>query len=343
MKERRKKSKRQAITRRDFLKTISGTAASVFVLSSCSETQSNQPENETTVYGPRYGIINPYVNNMGKPILVCVSGNNFNEMLSRGLEALGGLNRLVTGNQDVLIKPNLLEKSPYPWISSVDSIKGIINAVQKVSSGNVYIGDMSYEDTSTVYQYLNLQSEINSTGATLLKFFETYKVRRNTWAQSKPDYDVYADVYDAPVIISTCVLKRHVWAFFTNAIKNNVGTITGSGQSGSRSYMHNESENFLTELAEVAGLINPDLNIVDARSIITLRGPSFSQGGKVVNTNKMILCGDIVATDAYCARIMAENDNDFSASDIKLTLDRAELLGLGTSDLNQVEIIEINT
>jgi uncharacterized protein (DUF362 family) len=131
-------------------------------------------------------------------------------------------------------------------------------------------------------------------------------------------------------------------ASMTCAVKCNVGTIEGSNKSSSRLYMHNQPD-FLAELAEVAGLSNPDLNIVDARSIVTERGPSIDQNGKVVDTNKIIICGDIIAADAYCARIMEENSPDFSALFIQNMLQRGEELGLGTSDLNQVEIIEINT
>jgi len=106
--------------------------------------------------------------------------------------------------------------------------------------------------------------------------------------------------------------------------------------------MHSQPD-FIVELAEVAGLSNPDLNIVDARSIVTERGPYFHQNGTVVDTNKIIICGDIIAADAYCARLLEENSPNFSASSIQNTLQRGEELGLGTSDLNQVEIIEITT
>jgi hypothetical protein len=82
---------------------------------------------------------------------------------------------------------------------------------------------------------------------------------------------------------------------------------------------------------------------VDARSIVTQVGPSYSQGGLVVNLNCIIICGDMVATDTYCARLMEQNDSSFSASKINDTLQRAQTLGLGTSNLSQVEIIKINT
>jgi len=81
---------------------------------------------------------------------------------------------------------------------------------------------------------------------------------------------------------------------------------------------------------------NPDLNIVDARSIVTVDGPSFQQGGTVADVNKVIICGDIVATDAYCAQRLADHDDGFYPERIRSTLARAEQLGLGTADLSRV-------
>jgi uncharacterized Fe-S center protein len=49
----------------------------------------------------------------------------------------------------------------------------------------------------------------------------------------------------------------------------------------------------------------------------------------------------MVATDTYCARILDENDETFSAEQIESTLKYAEKLGLGTSDLSKVKIIEL--
>ena len=163
MKEREQDCKKNKLSRRNFIKTASGAAASLLVLNSCSENQNNpdnQNDNDITVLGPRTGVINPFVNNQGQPKLVCVSGNNINEMLSRGLEALGGLGRLIAGNQDVLIKPNLNSPEPYPGISKVDSIKSIIREVKKVTGGVVQVGDQGFADSSTVYSYLNLGTAV---------------------------------------------------------------------------------------------------------------------------------------------------------------------------------------
>jgi uncharacterized protein (DUF362 family) len=128
----------------------------------------------------------------------------------------------------------------------------------------------------------------------------------------------------------------------TCALKNNVGVFRGPGMVWSRYYLHSKTEDeFLTTVAEFAGLINPELNVIDARTILTRNGPLYEQGTPVA-ADRLIICGDMVATDAYCAGIMRQHDPTFSASMIDPALERAELRSLGTADLNNVEIIEIS-
>ncbi|MCP5108037.1 MAG: DUF362 domain-containing protein, partial [bacterium] len=328
-------------SRRDFIKTLCGSALSAFVLANC-KTGINEPESNIPapqVYGPRTGTANPFVTADGRPILVCVEGTDISQMLRRGIEALGGLGKLVNNNQEVLIKPNCNNAEPYPGISSTDCILAIIDEIQNVSSGAISVGDQGYAVTDSVYAYMDLETAIQNTGANVLNLYSTYHARGEGWDSGVPDFHVYKEIYDAPVIINTSVLKRHHTAMMTCAIKNNVGTVAGSNATITREYLHYRSPNFLADLAEIANLVNPDLNIVDARSILTKGGPFYADG-EVVDVNKVILCGDIVATDVYCAEIMAEND-DFSPAFIEGTLTRAQTLGLGTMDLNQVEIIEI--
>lgn len=330
--------KKELISRRKFLKTLSGGAA-LLALGPFAGAARSSP----LAYGPRARVPNPYVTPEGKPILVCVKGLNFQEMLQKGLEEIGGLSKLIDSNQNVLIKPNLNAAEPYPGICNVESIVETIGASKGVTSGVVKVGDQGYVASSTVYEYLNLEEAVTNAGGVLLTLSDTYQVRRETWDPGKPDFLVYTDVYDAPIIINLNCLKRHSWAWLTCSIKNNVGTIKGPSAMYTRGHLHSHSAKstaFLQEVAEIAGLVNPELNIVDARSILTVNGP-FHHQGIVKDIHRIIICGDIVATDAYCAQLMARYDDTFTASKIEPTLQRAQELGLGTADLGNVEIIEI--
>ena len=331
-------------SRRKFIKTLSSATVSAALLGTIScktgseNTNNNNPE---PALAPRTRKANPFISNEGKPILVSVKGMDFAQMLAAGLSLLGGLDRLIDNNQDVMVNPNFNHTDPFPGVTSVTSLTSIVEAVKQVSSGIVSVGDMGWEHSSSVYSNLSVEAAVTNAGGSLLTLSDPYRVRHSSWETNKPDFYVFQQIYDTPILLSTCVLKRHSNARLTCAIKNNVGTIAGNDMSSSRQYLHN-SNNFQAELAEIAALVNPELVIVDARSILTVNGPRLLDGGTVVDVGEVIICGDIVAADAYCAQIMEAYDPGFSASMISTTLQRAVDLDLGTSDLSEVEILTVN-
>ena len=332
-------------TRRQFIKKCSQATASIMLFGACSKDEgSSFIEPEFVIKNPRQPLPNPYVTDDGRPILVCIDGSDFNQMLTAGLDALGGLNRLVSSDQDVLIKPNCNYADPYPGASSANSVTGIISTVKQISSGTVYVGDQGWMHSDEVYSYIGLVTAVESSDGVLLTFsyLDAYPVKNENWTDIPGYFWVYSHAYDAPIIISLCSLKRHHTARMTCALKNNVGVFRGPDATSSRGVLHNKSQDdFLRLVAEFAGLINPELNIVDARTILTRNGPLYNNGTPV-QANKLVICGDMAATDAYCAGIMEQFDPTFSTSMIDLTLERAELRGLGTANLGNVEIIEIS-
>ncbi|HEX9970757.1 MAG TPA: DUF362 domain-containing protein [bacterium] len=300
----------------------------------------------STTYPPRTRLPNPFISSEGKPLLVVVRGNDFQAMLKTGLEKIGGLKKLINNNQDVLIKPNLNSVDVFPAISSAELIATLAKTVVAATTGKVIVGDVSFHTTSSVYQHTDLANVLANTGAELIYFDKTYNVRRASWSGTKPDYLVYSDVYDAPIIISLANIKRHFLARMSTALKNNVGCVAGSGASQSRGYFHGLlGDPFLEEVAEIAGLINPELTIVDARSMLIGNGPfSNMQGAKILeDTNYLIISSDMNAVDHYCAMLLQGLDATFSSAQIAATLQHAYSLGLGVKDLTEVEIIETTT
>ena len=161
--ERRNRVKTHCLSRRDFLKGLSGAAASAFILGSCddSKTSSSDPSQpEPTILSPRSKGSNVYVNASGQPLLVCVTGTDFGTMLAAGLSQLGGLEMLIGASQNVLINPNCNASDPYPGITDVNSLVSIIEEVKKVTNGNVSVGDQGYEYSSAVYSYSGMDPAV---------------------------------------------------------------------------------------------------------------------------------------------------------------------------------------
>ncbi|UCE05545.1 MAG: DUF362 domain-containing protein, partial [bacterium] len=284
----RNENHKKAYPRRKFIKNLSIGALSLFGGNALSRFVKANP----AAYPPRIRVPNPFISSEGKALLVVVTGTDFKTMLKTGLEKIGGLKKLVNNNQDVLIKPNLNAVDVYPAISSADSIATLAEEVVGITTGKVKVGDVGFHSASSVYQHINLANALANTGAELIYFSSSYNIRRSTWSGAKPDYRVYADVYDAPIIISLANIKRHFLARMSTALKNNVGCVAGSNASQSRAYFHGlAGTTFLKEVAEIAGLINPELTIVDARSMLIGNGPfSNSTGAKIQEgTNFLII------------------------------------------------------
>ena len=308
-------------------------------------------------HGPRAARGNPFVDSTGRPRLVNIQGTDLPTLLRKGLQALGGLGRLVDAGDRVLIKPNLVlrESDPnaplYPTMSDPACITELIYLLREFTT-QVQVGDQGGEDQDLIYEALDLSNAVNGAGAELLNFEQMpdphHHARLPEWEASIPDFEIYRAVYEAPVVVSLCNLKRHSSAFMTCAIKNNFGAMEGRWNAGTRGWLHrnpNLSETFVKELPYVAALIKPELTIVDARHIMVGDGPILGYPDAKVKTgiNRLILSGDVVALDAYCAhKILEPNDPGFDPETIQPTLDNAEKLGLGTSDLSQVEILEID-
>jgi uncharacterized protein (DUF362 family) len=278
-------------------------------------------------------------------------------MLRKGLQALGGLERLLRPDDSILIKPNLVlresdPKSPlYPTMSSPDVVRELIY-LARVHTSIIRVGDQGGEDQEAIYQALDLYNAVVGSGADLLNFEQppelTRPVRLPTWEASVPDFKIFQPVYDASVVINLCNLKRHSSAYMTGAIKNCIGAMQGRWDAGTRGWLHrnpNLSNPFLQEVAHVAALINPELTIVDARDIMVGNGPLLSFSGARIQSgvNRMIMSGDLLAMDAYCAqRILQDHDPDFTAESLLPTWEEAAQLGLGTSDLSRVDVLEID-
>ena len=96
-------------------------------------------------------------------------------------------------------------------------------------------------------------------------------------------------------------------------------------------------------LVHFADAVRPQLNVVDARAILARSGPGLGGGAEVVRgVNKLILSGDMVAVDAYCASLMAQHDETFTLDMVAAQLRHAAALGLGKADLDAVKVVEIS-
>ena len=334
---------KESVSRREFIKdaAMGVTAASLLAgVSGCS----------ASPVPPRTTQANRFVRN-GKAVLVVVEGTDINKMLEAGLDQLGSPHP--NGYpKSMAIKPNADSAHPYPVNIEVNLVRPLISQLKGLGTDKIIVCDAPNtgmdKDRAFAglgYHALEKQAGVKVIGGDAGAKSQFVSVRDDRWEASQ-SIGVFRPLHEAPFVINVVVPKRHVASRLTCAMKNHFGSVYGPLRWAVHAKAQEESagtELFDKTLVEFADAVRSELTIVDARSLLIKHGPKLKGRAEVKEgVNKLILCGDMVATDAYCADLMKEHDDTFDPDMIALQLEYAEKIGLGTTKKSRIEVIEIS-
>jgi len=287
----------------------------------------------------------------GKAALVVVEGTDINAMLEAGLTELGALHP--DGQpKSLAIKPNTDSAHPYPVNIEMDLVGPLVRHMKDSGTANIVVCDapttaMNKDRAFAGLGYFELEKQdgVKVIGGDAEARSQYVFVSDDLW-EAERSVGVFRPLHEAPYIINVVVPKRHVACYFTCALKNHFGSVYGPLRWAAHSKASEKStgaELFNRTLVEFADAVRPELTIVDARCLLIKHGPKLEGKAEVKrNVNKLILCGDMAATDAYCADLMKEHDDTFDPEMIATQLQHAEKLGLGTTDKSKIEVMEIS-
>lgn len=154
-------------------------------------------------------------------------------------------------------------------------------------------------------------------------------------AKGLKEVEVIKAVNEVDVLINIFIAKHHAGAQYTGALKNSMGYCTRKTNvffhlgSGDR----NNTEFLAQCIADINLLRQPDLILGDATEFIVTNGPSGP--GEIIKLDKVFAGTDLVAMDA-----LGVSFNEFDPANVP-TLKKAEELGLGTADLEKLNIVEV--
>jgi len=296
---------------------------------------------------------NPFVA-AGKPLLVVVEGEDLGAMLRAGIAALGGLDPLAKLGREAIFRGNYVASQPYPVTTAPEFVLAVAAELKRAGLSKTSLFDSHGTRLSAaippehILRRLGVLDRLTQGGVAVLArdFADPNKfvfVQNPAWPIAKP-VAVSRLLHEAPIVVSLPVVKRHAGPKFTCALKMHFGSVA----MADRMLVHakdNECQSGLMHqrLVHFADAVRPQLNIVDARAILARNGPGLSGGAEVVRgVNKLILSGDMVAVDSYCARLMAQRDDTFTIDMIAPQLKHAAALGLGKADLDAVKVVEIS-
>lgn len=249
------------------------------------------------------------------------------EIVRKSINAIGGMQRFVKRGDLVILKPNLVITMTADTGTTVDwrVSKAVADLVKEQGARPVICESCGTGgDTEKVFEITGYDKLRNDGYEVVdLKKIKN-KIVAIPNALAIKELKVPELVTEADVIISIPKIKTHDQIAMSGALKNMKGAI---GEK-EKNRLHKEALN--EGIADINLFLRPTLTIVDGIIAQEGLGPVF---GDPVEMNLIIAGDDLVAVDTVLCKIM--EIDPLQVNHIRF----AEKLGLGTMNLEQMEII----
>ncbi len=266
------------------------------------------------------------------PDLVVARSGEPETLVRRALAALGGIERFVPRDANVIIKPNICvayhtyeyAATTNPWV-----VSALVKMCLEAGARSVRVMDHPFGGTAEeAYAISGIADQVKAAGGEMvimsrLKFVPTDIPQ----AQSLKRSAIYDDALKVDVLINVPIAKHHSLARLTLGMKNMMGLIWD------RPVIHGDMGQ---RLADLTSIIQPKLTVVDAVRILTANGPTGGNLNDVKQLDTVIASTDIVAADSYAATLFDVRPEDLPC------IQAGAQRGLGRSDLKNLRIEEIN-
>ncbi len=268
------------------------------------------------------------------------SGTEIEAMVLRSLDAMGGMEKIVSTGEKVVVKPSVFTSdkdcSPDPRVVAT------VAKLAKEAGGRVVVAESSGNgDTTFNMSKVGIVSAIEDIGVEI-KDLQTEKEVEITVPNGLALHQVktYPTIQNCDVLISVPKLKRHSSATVTISLKNMMGTLPRREMQ--RFHIINLSQC----IADLNTVVSPDLTLVDATYAMTGRGPT---GGDMMKLDTIIASEDPVASDWTAAlelqkleeRMGLSSGLGFKAADVRHIRAAADL-GVGTNNQEDIQVIEVS-
>ncbi|OHB37544.1 MAG: hypothetical protein A3G70_03835 [Planctomycetes bacterium RIFCSPLOWO2_12_FULL_39_13] len=245
--------------------------------------------------------------------LVVVHGDGLNstdestavkEMVRRAMNALGGMDKLVSKGNRVIIKPNIAwnQKPEFAANTNPFVVAALVELCREAGASRVKVMDHTCSaNPEPSYENSGIATTARQAGAEV-SYIDKSRFRDFTIADGKvlkswPFYEemVYANEVD--VLINVPIAKQHGTSRLSMGLKNVFGMI-----GGDRGSLHTDIH---PKIADLNKFVKIDLTVLDAFRILKNHGPTGGRLDDVDNSveraRRIIVSTDPVAVDAYGA------------------------------------------
>jgi uncharacterized protein (DUF362 family)/Pyruvate/2-oxoacid:ferredoxin oxidoreductase delta subunit len=265
-----------------------------------------------------------------------IKNDDIREAVFEALELINAEDLLTNEDMNILIKPNILMgKEPSRAVNThPEVIKAVIRWLKKHGQENITVGESSGTSnpgaTKKAFGESGIKKICEEEEVDWTPFEET---ERKKYQVSNPL--VLNEFYSSPLIdtadliINIPKIKTHWQCLLTCCIKNMFGTlILGNKAKTHAKYPNHEA--FSSALTDIYSVSRPQLTVVDGFLCQEGKGPSQ---GEVVKMDLIMAGFDPVALDTAVCKIIGFDPNEVHY------IEKAEEKGLGTSNLDHIEIL----
>ncbi len=260
-------------------------------------------------------------------------------LVNSAVEALGGIEGFVHEGDIVIIKPNLAwQRGPkQAATTSPEVLAAVIALCRQAGAGEVLVQEHTCATPAAVcLEMSGAKAVCEDLGVPLVSLENEKMYRQVTLANgvSITEDHIGMDILDCDVLINLPICKHHTATEGTFAMKNLMGTVWDRGRyhSQAKELYDKPNENLHRNIADLASGLRPTLNILDAMRALTTEGP---QDGLIKELNTIVAGVDIVAVDAYGARLI--DLEPMSVAHIRMAAEA----GLGKADLDAINIKQV--
>lgn len=276
-----------------------------------------------------------------KSLVSVMRGNSdvqIEAMVRKSVDAIGGIGRIMSPDQRVVVKPPVLTSdkacAPDPKVVAA------VVRLAKEAGGRVAVAESSGNgDTSFNLSKVGITSAAQNAGAEVINL-QTEKAIQVTVPKgvTLKQVEIYPTVRDCDVLISVPRLKRHSSTVVTISLKNMMGALPPAEMRRLHTLGLSQC------IADLNTVVRPHLIVVDATYAMTRTGPT---GGDMTRLDTILASRDPVAADMIGAKELQELEDRiglssvfrFNATNISHIRAAADL-GVGASSPDNVEIVE---
>ena len=263
------------------------------------------------------------------PRVSLIKGNARGEIIRRSLDLISDDIKRDLNDRQVVIKPNFVSTTVELAASHIDQIRGILDFFREFYKERIFIAEASAHDTTEGFMnfgYFDLPKEYNVDLIDLNAGpFERVGIKDRTGkdvqvriARLLLDRNNY--------LISAAKLKTHDTVVVTLSIKN---MAMGSVLMPHKVKIHQGMKQTNMNIAKLAGLVWPDLAVIDGLEGMEGNGPSL---GDPINVGVAISSTDPMAADRVACEVMGV---EFSKVGYLYHCCR---MGMGEADLKKIDI-----